>query len=184
MLPDGTPVSLRSVRPSDRYRLYFGFKRLSDQSRNRRFLHSKQKLTKSELRFLTHPDGEYHVALGMLERHLFGLAGQGIGVGRYIRLNDNPNVAEVSLTVADKYQGRGVGKLLLAYLTQAAMDNGVQRFLFYTLGDNRPMQHLLKQTGWEMDSVIEAGAITFDAKLESSGYLTNAIVAAEAVSRR
>jgi len=167
----------------DKYRLHFGFKRLSEQSRHRRFLHSKQELNKTELRFLTHPDGEFHVALGMVEQTLLGFGGKGIGVGRYIRLHYKPDSAEVSLTVADAYQGRGVGKLLLAYLAKVAMDDGVQRFLFYTLGDNRPTKHLLQRTGWEMDNEIEAGAITFDAQLAPSQYLTNAITAAKQSNR-
>ena len=183
MLPDGTPVRVRSIRPADKYRLHFGFKRLSEQSRHRRFLHAKQELNKTELQFLTHPDGEFHVALGMVEQRLFGFSGKGIGVGRFIRLHDNPDTAEVSLTVADAYQGRGVGKLLLAYLTQVAIENGVQRFLFYTLGDNRPMQHLLQKTGWDMKSEIELGAITFDAQLVPSDYLSNVIEMAEQPGR-
>ncbi len=179
ILPDGTQAHLRFVRPGDERKLRAGFNRLSLQSRYRRFLHAKQKLTKPELRFLTHPDGEYHFALAVVKPGFLGIGARGIGVGRFVRLGAEPKSAEVALTIADEYQGRGVGKILLGYLTQTALEKRIERFVFYTLGDNRSMHHLLEKTGWAMDVNVVNGVMTIDAQITPSKYLSDALFAAQ-----
>jgi len=71
----------------------------------------------------------------------------GIGVGRYIRLKDDPEVAEVAITVVDAYQGKGLGTLLLGMLAATARVAGVRKFRAYVLEDNLPMRTLLSQLG-------------------------------------
>ncbi len=61
---------------------------------------------------------------------------------RFIRDEDDPGSAEVALTVADAYQNRGIGTLLLGALAVAARVDGVERFHARVLADNPPARVL------------------------------------------
>lgn len=122
-LPDGHPVALRAVVPADRDRLADGFDALSETSRRLRFLGSVSSLSPEALRYLTAVDHIDHVAWGVLD--LADPERPGFGVGRFVRLGAEPHVAEFSLTVADRAQGRGVGQTLLALLCVLAPTVGV-----------------------------------------------------------
>ncbi len=137
-LGDGTPVLLRTVRPDDKPLLARGFERLSPRSRYRRFFAAKAHLTEAELRYLTEVDGVNHVALGAL------VAGDGVGVARFVRLPGRQDVAEAAVTVADDYQGRGLGRLLLSRLATAARERGIRCFRADVLVENRAMLGLLE----------------------------------------
>ena len=123
-LRDGHPVALRPVVPEDRDRLRAGFDELSAASRRLRFLGAVSHLSDAHLRYLTEVDGHDHVAWGALD--LDAPAAPGFGVGRFVRLEAEPDVAEFSLTVLDTAQGLGVGQLLLAVLAVEARRVGVR----------------------------------------------------------
>ena len=62
-LPDGTPILIRPIEPSDKARLSVALGRLSDATIYRRFLAAKPRLSSAELRYLTEVDGRDHIAL-------------------------------------------------------------------------------------------------------------------------
>src|SRR5436305_11121880 len=118
VLEGGTRATLRMLGPDDKALLRAGFEQLSAASRYRRFHGPKASLSEAELRYLTECDGENHFAVGataIIDGHE-----QGVGVARCIRLRDRPEVAEAAITVVDAWQGRGLGKLLLHRLMEAA----------------------------------------------------------------
>jgi GNAT superfamily N-acetyltransferase len=157
-LPDGTPVRLRPVGPGDREALRRGVAHdLSAESRYRRFLSPLRELSEEQLDELTGADGVDHCALGALA----GVRGRPAGVARYIRSAARPEQAEVALTVADAWQRRGLGTLLLAALGTLALDNGVRVFHADLLSDNLPVLALLRRCGdaasmHSLDGVVEA----------------------------
>ncbi|MFC1618945.1 GNAT family N-acetyltransferase [Candidatus Neomarinimicrobiota bacterium] len=144
-LKDGTPVLIRLLKPEDKEELRTGFEQLSMDSRRRRFLSSKGKLSNSHLKYLTEIDQFDHFALGAFD------VGQetikGIGVARYIRIENEPEVAEYAITILDTYQGRGLGTTLLGLLSKAARKNGICRFRGYVLEENNSMLSMLKRLG-------------------------------------
>jgi RimJ/RimL family protein N-acetyltransferase len=150
-LRDGEPVLVRPIRPEDRVELAEGMRRLSPESRYRRFFTPTSRLSESQLRYLTEVDHHDHEALVALEP----ATGHGIGVARFVRSRDDPELAEVAVAVADSWQGRGAGTLLLHRLTQRARDEGIRRFGAEILAENRPMLDLIEELG-EM-RVIERG---------------------------
>src|SRR6478672_9231609 len=102
-LRDGTAVVLRPIRPDDKERLSEGLERLSKRSRFRRFLAPVTTLSAEQLAYLTEVDHFDHVAwVATLEAN----PDFGIGVARYVRLEDDHSVAEAAVTVLDDYQGR------------------------------------------------------------------------------
>ena len=134
---------VRPIEPGDRDALAAAMRRLSPESRYRRFFTPRDELGEAELRYLTEVDHHDHEALVALEGEL----GEGVGVARYIRLEDDPETAEIAVAVADDWQGKGVGGLLLHRLSDAARDNGIGRFSAMIMDENRPMLALIEGVG-------------------------------------
>jgi len=142
-LRDGTAVLLRPIRPDDAPRFRAAFAKLSEESRYRRFHSAHPRLSPAELRYLTHVDQTDHVAWGMhdLPRE------EGLGVARWIRLDDEPTAAEFAVTVADAAQGQGVGTLLIGVLLASAPPRGVELLRGSILASNAPMLRLIEELG-------------------------------------
>jgi RimJ/RimL family protein N-acetyltransferase len=156
-LESGARVRFRFVRPADKARLAEGFARLSQASRYRRFFFEKKSLTAEELQFLTEPDGVDHVAIGVVELVDERNEGESVGIGRFVRMRNNPGVAEVALTVADAWQGIGMGRMLLERLLVAASERGVERVRCYVLADNERMRRLIDRVFGETTFASENG---------------------------
>ena len=73
-----------------------------------------------------------------------------IGVARYVR-DKNDESAEFALVVADSWQGRGIGRQLLAKLIDAARRRGVKHLYGEILAINRPMLELARKLGFVLD---------------------------------
>lgn len=142
-LDDGTRVCLRLVRPEDKALLLAGFHALSPESRYRRFLGGKSKLSPRELAYLTEFDGERHLAIGATLADPEG-AKTGLGVARFVRAPNDPTVAEPAVAVIDAYQSRGLGRILMQRLAEAARERGVNRFRCVVLTDNPPVRAMLE----------------------------------------
>ena len=140
-LPDGAPVLIRPIRPDDKGMLADGLRRLSPQSVQRRFLTPKRSFSRAELRYLTEVDGRDHVALvahdpGDPSRRL-------IAVARFVRHHGEPEAAEVAVTVADEWQGRGLGSMLGKHLAHSARNRGIRRFTATMASENKPAHRLM-----------------------------------------
>lgn len=144
-LPDGRPVALRPVVASDRERLAEGFSELSAESRRLRFLGSVSVLSDAQLRYFTDVDGHDHVAWGVLD--LADPERPGLGIGRFVRLREAPEVAEFSVTVLDTDQSSGVGTLLLAVLAVVAPTVGVRTLRGVVGRENDRMATWLRRLG-------------------------------------
>lgn len=127
------------LTPADAPLLADAFARLSQESRRLRFLGPKSNLSSAELRYLTEVDGHHHEALGAIDRS----TGRAIAIARFVRDPNSPERAEVAITVADEWQGRGLGKLMLERLVDRARAEGVRSFTALVSTDNRGMQALL-----------------------------------------
>jgi RimJ/RimL family protein N-acetyltransferase len=144
------------VRPLDRGEtapLQHVFDRLSVRSRTLRFLGAMAELGGSLLRQLADADQDAH-GCWVVE-----VAGEPVGIGRYIRSDDDPAAAEIALEVADAHQGLGIGGLLVDVLAAAAADVGVRRFTATMDPTNVPVRRLLATLGGRTsleDDVLEA----------------------------
>ena len=140
-LRDESWVGIRPIEASDKDALLAGFNRLSDESRYKRFLAPMDTLTPTQLAYLTEVDHHDHEALVALD-----LAGDGlVGVGRYVREDDDR--AEAAVTVADDWQGRGLGTALTRVLAGRAVEEGIACFTALLLAQNKEMFGLLEAVG-------------------------------------
>jgi GNAT superfamily N-acetyltransferase len=147
VLRDGTPVTIRFIRPEDRDELVRCFGRLSPVSRYRRFLSARDELSDEALDYLTRVDGVGHVALVAVTDSPDLKTDQGLGIARFVRLRDEPAVAEAAVTVLDDVQGKGLGTLLLRTLADAARERGIEAFRGEVLASNLPMRRMLDEVG-------------------------------------
>jgi RimJ/RimL family protein N-acetyltransferase len=140
-LRDGSEVLIRPVQSTDAPLLAEGFARLSPASRWMRFLTPKKQLSSAELSYLTDLDHHDHEALGALDRS----DGRGIGIARYIRQADDPQAADIAVTIIDDWQGRGLGSELLARLSDRARQEGIHRFIALVAAENAPVAAMLRK---------------------------------------
>ena len=151
---DGTQLYVRHVKPSDKELIAKAWLELSPRSQYRRFLAPKPVLTTGDLRYLTEIDGHDHVALIALHLHEQNRL---VAVARYVRLKDDPEAAEVAVTVADAMQGKKIGKQLGVLLADEARGRGVRRFTAAILADNRPALRLMATMTDRLVSSVDHG---------------------------
>jgi RimJ/RimL family protein N-acetyltransferase len=158
-LRDGSEVLVRAVHSADAPLLADGFARLSAESRKLRFLSDKKHLSEEEVRYFTDVDHHDHEAIGAQDE----VSGRGVGVARYIRDADDPEVAEIAVTVVDDWQRRGLGSLLLTRLIGRAREEGIRRFIALVAADNEAMASLLANVGAEVRVTDrEAGTVEYE----------------------
>jgi RimJ/RimL family protein N-acetyltransferase len=156
-IQDGAQVLIRPIRPNDKALLADGLRRLSPESAQRRFLTPKRSFSRAELRYLTEVDSRDHVALVVEDptdpvRHL-------IAVGRFVRLHDDLEAADVAFTVADDWQGRGLGSLLGIHLVHAARNRGIRRFTATMASDNEAAHRLMAKLTKHLDQQHVGGGV-------------------------
>ena len=149
---DGAALLLRPVLPGDAER----FK--SSGSFSRETLYRRYQggaPTEARLAYLFEVDYVDHFVWVVTD----GVDGPVVADARFIRDEDDRASAEVALTVADAYQGRGIGTLLLGALAVAARVDGIKRFHARVLSDNPPARALGDKVNarWEHE---EPGVVT------------------------
>jgi GNAT superfamily N-acetyltransferase len=165
VLRDGSRVRIRQGRRSDGELLARGFRRLSPDSRYRRFLNPISELSGPMLRLLTDVDHHDRESMVALDEQ----SGEGLGVARYVRYPDRPDAAEVAVTVIDDWQGRGLGTELLHAISGRAREEGIGTFTALMLGSNADMMDLLRQLGPVRIVDREAGTVEVELPIPPVG---------------
>jgi len=164
VLADGGQLSVRPIDARDSAALARLFDRLSPQSRYRRFLSPKPRLSARELARLTDIDHVGHDALAAVDRR----DGSIVGVGRYAREPTRPWAAHIAVTVADELQGRGIGTALARLAIERARANGYTLLVASTFWENRPARALLRRLGFRATG-SEGAVIELELDLAEAG---------------
>jgi RimJ/RimL family protein N-acetyltransferase len=158
-------IEIRPIRPEDRDALADGIRRMSPESRYRRFFSPVSSLSQDQLTYLTDVDHHDHEALVAVEPG----TERGIGVARYVRSETDPELAEFAVAVADDWHRRGVGTELLHRLADRAREEGIRRFSGSILEENRPMLDLADVLGDVQVRDRVAGAVEIEVELPEEG---------------
>lgn len=138
---------VRPLRRDDRNVIEDRFHDLSARSRFFRFLSPLNTLPEPLIRHLTEIDHDKHDAwVAGVERGDGGNV-ELIGVSRYVRATSEAVSAEMAITVADAFQHKGVGAMLLYVLAQSAADHGVEIFTALVHHENSAMKSFLRAFG-------------------------------------
>jgi RimJ/RimL family protein N-acetyltransferase len=140
-LADGTDVLLRPLLPADRHALDAAIHSLSSESIRRRFF-SAGTPPDALVSYLVDIDYVDHFAWTVLD----AATHEGMAVARYVR-PDTASAAEIAFTTVDRYQGRGIGTLLLGAIGVTAVEAGVTELTALVLQDNVAMRAVFAKAG-------------------------------------
>jgi acetyltransferase len=159
-LRDGSGVAVRAMRPEDAELEKRFVSGLSERSRYQRFMQHLSQLPPKMLERFTQLDYDRELALVALHPD----RGEFIAVGRYAP-NADGTTAEFALTVADAWQGKGLGRALLDRLCRAAADAGYQALYGHMIRGNHDMLDLARRLGFE-ESGRDADTVSMVLKLD------------------
>jgi acetyl coenzyme A synthetase (ADP forming)-like protein len=153
VLRDGSTVRVRPARSSDATRVEDYLIGLSPETRRLRFW--SQAIDVRELaRRIVDVDYVDHLTLLVLQG---GDEGRMIGGAQYIRIEGGR--AEISLSVTDDFQGRGIGSILLGQLAQEAARHGITTFVGDVLPENHAMVNVFRASGFTVSIRATPGVI-------------------------
>ncbi len=162
-LRDGTEGLVVPFLPVHREALAEAYERLSPETRFARFLTAVPRLSDTMLAHLADDvDGVDHVALVLLVLPDDGTEVPA-GMARMIRYPDDPTAADLAVTVADEWQGRGVATALLRVLMRRR-PAGVTRIVTEVGSGNEASFAMLRRLG-EVH-VSPAGPGSMDVEVE------------------
>lgn len=156
---DGELIVIRPSKPVDERRIQEHYYGLEKEDILSRFFHEKTIFNRSEIELRSQVD--YIKDLSIL-----AVVGE-FGFGRVVALGESmyipeSNTAEVAFSVNRKYQGKGIGRRILAKLAQAAEENGLSGVVAFTNLHNKKMINLFKTLPW----VVKTKYISEGLKLE------------------
>ena len=167
---NGLLVWIRPMRPDDTQNLVDIFAHLSPESRYLRFhealTHASSHLVHDTAAgFATMPaeKGKGWLAFADLPDQPCAPVG---GI-RYVRLADEPGVAEVALTVRDDLHGQGIGRELLYLLAKQARTEGIRKLTAIVQADNRAVLRLLSAAPIPIKRNFKGGEIYMEADLSA-----------------
>src|SRR5258708_3411515 len=162
VLRDGSTVKIRPLRPEDEQCLLDFFRSLSEESRWLRFFTIiKDKLLAAEAHREASVD--YVRTFGLIA--LTGGEERVVGHALYSAIGDDR--ADAAFAVADDYQGRGLGTMLVGQLAQVAATNGIHVFEADVLASNHKMLGVFRRSGFPTKVTVTTGQlhVTFPTSL-------------------
>jgi GNAT superfamily N-acetyltransferase len=138
---DGERVTIRPIRITDTEMEADFIRRLSPQTKHFRFFGGVKELSPAEVLHLCDVDGKHSMAFVATVRR--DSREVEIGVSRYAP-NSRSDVREIAVTVADEWQDKGLGTVLMKQLIESARCNGVRELYSIELSDNAAMHALAK----------------------------------------
>lgn len=148
-LRDGTRVVIRPIRPEDRQIEKDFVHNLSDESRYFRFFNALRDLSEAALTRFTQVDYDKEMAL------IAVICDNGreteIGVARY-SVNPDGTSCEFAIAVADAWQRKGIGSMLMRSLMNAACSRGLEIMEGLVLSGNARMLALTDGLGFTLDA--------------------------------
>lgn len=147
-LLDGSKVTIRALRKEDA-KLERNFIRdLSPESRWMRFLGQIAEPSDSLIRKLTELDYQHDMAFIALSHE--GGTTREVGVSRY-SLGPDGQSCECAVTVADAWQGKGLGTILMRDLIDIARKRGVHSMFSIDANENERMRELARDLGFKRE---------------------------------
>src|ERR1035441_6045204 len=151
-MKDGSPATIRPIRPEDEPLMVKFHETLSDRSVYLRYFCSlslSRRVAHERLLRICFGDYDREVVL-VAERPDPGTGERRImAVGRMTKLHDR-NEAEIAALVSDQYQHLGLGSELFRRAVQIARDEKVSQVSAETLPDNLAMQAILRRLGFRV----------------------------------
>jgi acetyltransferase len=146
ILADGTPLTIRAIRPEDAESEQAFIRELSFEAKKFRFMHALNELTPAALVQFTQIDYSHEMAFVAITDE----GGKQVqhGVARYV-INPDETSCEFAIVVSDKRQNQGIGSRLMKALMNAARDHGLSMMEGAVLAENHNMLRLMSELGFK-----------------------------------
>jgi len=167
-LRDGTPVTIRPIRPEDEPLMVKFHEGLSEESVYMRYFHMMnltQRTAHERLTRICFIDYDREMALVAEATDPDTGEREIMGVSRLSRRGASPNEAEFSVLVGDRFQRRGVGTLLVGRILDVGRAEDLRRITAEILFDNRPMQNISRKLGFQLRRDTEEMVVKADLDL-------------------
>jgi acyl-CoA synthetase (NDP forming)/GNAT superfamily N-acetyltransferase len=171
-LTDGRQVTIRPIRASDEEALVRMHAELSERSMYLRFFAVNRTAATEFARRVVRDHGM--MTRSMVVDH----DGQIIALGTYQMLTAATE-AEVAFAVADRWQGMGLGTLLLEHLASHARLHGVERFRAEVLVGNSKMIRVFKDAGLAVRTSADHDIIHVDVPLNVDEWFLDTVAERE-----
>ena len=135
-------IVLRPPRLGEREPVLEVFAGLSERSRRLRFLGAKPRLPERDLELLVDVGRCGREAVAAVD----AATGRAVGLARFVRDAGAPE-AEIAFEVVDEWQGRGVGRRLVAELARLACEQRILRLRADVDRSNAPALALVRSLG-------------------------------------
>jgi acetate---CoA ligase (ADP-forming) len=164
ILRDGTTASIRIARPQDKEAVTAFFLSLSNESRLDRFFSRSL----PEDRFIESlcDSSDPRSRLTLVVTRLRESAEWIIAAGSYAARDGT--TAEIAMAVADEFQGRGIGTLLLERLAVLAARNGFGHLWAVMQTQNQAMLEVFRRSGFDCHQKTEHGYVEIDLSVTPS----------------
>ena len=152
VLRDGSTVRVRTLRPEDEHSLLKLFESLSEESRWFRFFSPAKG---SALAAEAHREANLDHTFGLVA--VSGAEERVVGHAFYAGLEEHR--AEVAFTIANDFQGRGLGTILLCQLAEVAVTNDIEVFEAEVVASNHAMLRVFRESGFPIEVSAAAGQL-------------------------
>ncbi len=160
ILQDGSSIRIRALRSDDKALLAELFSRLSQRSVYFKFFRVREWLSDGELARLTELDFANSVGLGATLWE--GGRERIIGICRYDVIREGrrpPCRAEAAFAVAEGFQGKGIGTLLLEHIVAIARSCGIAELEANVLEENSQMLQVFADSGFRLKQTLQDGVM-------------------------
>jgi GNAT superfamily N-acetyltransferase len=160
---DGQMITIRPAKPVDERRIQEHFYNQEKDDIYSRFFQSRTRFVRNDL------EGMYQIdyindltILAVVGEFGFGKV---IAVGEYL-LDKKTNMAEVAFSVSKESQGKGLGKIIMKKLADAARESGIAGLVAYTLPRNQGMIRLFKTLPYKVTTVYDGDVTELSCKFD------------------
>jgi len=158
---DGMRMTVRPIRPEDAAMHRAFFNKLSDETRYNRLMNTLRELSAAMMVRFTQLDYAREMALiGVIEEEGEEAI---VGVSRFVG-NPDGDSCEFALVIRDDFQGKGLGRILMEQLFDAAREKGLKVMEGEIFANNTNMLKLMAKLGFELSPHAEDPAVRMAVK--------------------
>jgi GNAT superfamily N-acetyltransferase len=165
---DGEKITFRPAKPVDERRIQEHFYHMDKKDIVSRFFHEKKRFVRDDVEGMSQIDYIRNMTIVALVGE-FGFDTV-VGAGEYY-LEPAKNMAEIAFSVSRAYQGKGLGRILIRKLAEAARENGIAGLFAVTSPQNKKMIRLFKTLPYQVKSSLGEDLVLscrFDEPTESA----------------
>jgi GNAT superfamily N-acetyltransferase len=158
-----TRVTIRPAKPVDERRIQEHFYNQDKNDIYSRFFQARTRFVRDDVERMFQIDYIKNLTLLAVVGE-FGF-GKVVAVGEYL-LDSAKNMAEVAFSVSKDWQGKGLGRILMQKLCDAARENGISGLFAYTMPRNQSMIKLFKRLPYKVSKVYDGEVVELSCRFD------------------